>query len=234
MPSISAEIDLRGVQALADQLRQVDALTFGRAGIRAVNTTMDEVFPIALDLMIGGINMTETEARKRMTLEPANDPRQPQARIIAKASDSRGTTLASYGAKLMVKPVNWSNARIKREGGEFGPWPKWTPRDGDEARNIGAGFKYAGFTASVRRGVTTQFPTANTYATLIPVRGRLLPIHINKGVKRGKGRLGNAVYGPSVRQLFRHNLAVVAKRAETELEDNFARELNAEVEKVLR
>ena len=234
MPSISAEIDLRAVEALAAQLVRLDALTIGDAGVRSVNRTMDSIFPQAIDLMIGGINLSEGDVRRRMTLEPANDPRAPQARIVAKAQDSRGTTLASYGAKVLTKAVNWSNARIKSDGKEVGPWPKWTPRKGDEARGIPADRKYAGFSASVRRGVTTLCPTASTYAILIPVKGRLLPVHINNGVKRGRGRLGSAVYGPSVRQLFRHNLGVVAKRAETELETNFARELNAEVEKVLR
>lgn len=236
MPSLTAEIDVRAVEKVAEQLLRIDARSLGEAGLRSVNRTLTAIYPKAVDLMIGGINLSEGEVRKRMTFESANDPLKPQASLIAKQSDSRGTTLASYGARILLQGVNWPN-------GSFIPyrWGKnprkpgfrmpWFPRTGDPSRGIPANQKAAGFTASVRRGIVTAFPTANTYAILIPVGGRLLPVHINRSVKRGKGRLGNAVYGPSVRQLFKHNLGVVAKIAEDDLAANLANEVDLVVQK---
>lgn len=235
MPSISVEANFKAAETVAAAVRRLTGEAVSRTAVQSINSVLESIYPQAVDLMIGGINMSEADVRKRMHIDIAKDTARPEGSIVARKQDSRGTTLASYGAKVETTAVNWSNSKIAKLGLPFGPWPKeWTRRDGDKRRGIPAGQKYAGFSASVKRGVTTLFPTANTYATIIPVKGRLLPVHINRNVTRGKGRLGSAVYGPSVLQLFRHNLGVLAARALTELDDRFAADLNAEVDRILK
>jgi hypothetical protein len=233
MPSISVESNFKALELAAAAVRKLTGEVVAQTALKSINSTLESIYPQAIDLMIGGINMSEADVRQRLRINSANDSARPQGSIVAAKHDSRGTTLASYGVKVETRPVNWSNERIAALGVPIGPWPLWTLRKGDSKRGIPAGEKFAGFSASVKRGVRTSFPTANTYATLIPVRGRLLPVKINRSVK-GKGRLGAALYGPSVLQLFRHNLGVLAARALLELDSKFAADLNSEVDRVLK
>lgn len=225
MALFSIVITATEVAKVAESLAKFDANTLGVASVRAVNAVTDRAYDTATSRMIAGINLTQQYVDQRMHVRHASDPRKPEAEIVASSKASRGTTLGTYGAKVITKAVNWSNGSFTP--GAFGPNPRkpgsllpWKPRIGDAQRGIAPDLKAAGFTASVIRGRIDQFPNA----FVIPVGGRLLTVSRAKGTRKIK-----TLYGPSVLQLFR----TTVPRIHTEVATDLHKAVQAEVDKEL-
>lgn len=192
------------VAKVAESLSKLTGDSLDIASVKAVNQVTTRAYDTARHLMIENINLTEGYISSQMNVRLATDPRKPEATITANRRGVRGTTLASYGAALAVRDVNWRNEEILARGHKFGKWPGWTKRQGDPARGIPENMKDAGFSVSVKRGQARRFQrsaSGNHYSFMIPIGGRLMPVTRSKSA-RGKGAV-KVLRGPSPWQLFR-------------------------------
>lgn len=196
-------INAAQVEEVAQSLSRLAGESLEAAAVKAVNQVTQRAYDTSLGLMLENINLSEGYVSSQMSVRLATDPRKPEAVITANRRGVRGTTLASYGAAIVARDVNWRNEEIIARGHKFGKWPGWTRRTGDPSRGISENKKADGFTVSVRRGQSIHFrqsASGNHYSFLIPIGGRLMPVSRAKGAK-GKGSL-QVLRGPSPWQLF--------------------------------
>jgi hypothetical protein len=227
-------INAADVEHVAQSLVKLTGQSLGEASVSAVNKVTQRTFDTARQLMIENINLTEGYVSSQMSVRLATDPRDPKATITANRRGVRGTTLASYGAQVVMADVNWKNEEIIARGHKFGKWPGWTKRKGNPALGIPENMKAAGFTVSVKRGEARRFQrsaSGNHYSFLIPVGGRLMPVTRLKG-KRGKGSL-EVLRGPSPWQLFRSVIPRMRSDIEQDLQKTLINEVDFYIEEML-
>ncbi|UZZ64513.1 neck protein of type 1 [Curvibacter phage PCA1] len=207
--AFNVDIDVAGLQSLADRLGTLDAESLGSAALRAVNSIADETYELARPRMIDSINLSDDYVQKRMRVEHATSPDNATATIIASGRRPDMTILARYGARQMTQPAkHMSQSR------------------GDKlySRNIAPGMKSAGISVEVTR--SSRKTIAN---------GFFMPLRNGNGVglftREGPGKKNyKHRYGPSVYQLFRvtaeNMVGEVSENLETRLLDEVDRELN--------
>lgn len=227
MSTFSVVIATGDIERVAQSLTKMDSESLGNAAVRAVNTVAERTFTTAVTKMTAGINLSPEYVKSRMRVDLAQDPKKPEAEITALRQGIRGTTLSSYGARVLTQPVKWPNGSFTpgkmgvnpHKPGVFLPWKE---RKGDPKRGIPAGMKAAGFAVEVTRGTEKDFP----HAFVIPVGGRLLTV-------RRRGAKIQTVYGPSVWQLFRATVSRIYTDVEKDLETTLAAEVDRELGKLL-
>lgn len=133
----------------------------------------------------------------------------------------RGTTMQRFGLAQRIRPVNWSNDRIQAMGMDFGAWPGWTRRRGDQygPRNIPANMKQNGVAVQVYRGRPAVVFNHGYIGGLNKGNGYGLFL-------RSKGGNLRHEYGPSVYQTFRHFIRERKATIADDLEVEFGVRLN--------
>jgi len=218
--SFSIQIDTAEVGQLAERLGAIDSTKLGERLIDTLNEVAESAYELSRRTITTDINLTDAYVQRRMELKPATSSK-PTAEIVAPFGKKNLTNLSHYGAEVgETKPVNWSNQRIIREvfkGQEkFGPWPGWARRKGTEHMGIPEDRKAYKMVAEVTRGKRTSIGKKFTIPGKRDTEGNPLVFQrIGPGGKSGKGRI-EALYGPSVYQLFR----VAAERIEERVGDD--------------
>ena len=133
----------------------------------------------------------------------------------------RGTTMQRFGLAQRIRPVNWSNDRIQAMGKDFGAWPGWTRRRGDQygPRNIPENMKQNGVAVQVYRGRPAVVFNHGYIGGLNKGNGYGLFL-------RSKGGNPRHEYGPSVYQTFRHFIRERKATIADDLEVEFGVRLN--------
>ncbi|MBP7655454.1 MAG: hypothetical protein KA742_02770 [Pseudoxanthomonas sp.] len=133
----------------------------------------------------------------------------------------RGTTMQRFGLAQRIRPVNWSNDRIQAMGNDFGAWPGWTRRRGDQygPRNIPENMKQNGVAVQVYRGRPAVVFNHGYIGGLNKGNGYGLFL-------RSKGGNLRHEYGPSVYQTFRHFIRERKATIADDLEVEFGVRLN--------
>lgn len=200
------------VQALADRLGSIDEGTLGLAAMQGVNAVAERTYSTARRKMLSGIGLSESYVDERMKLELATVPINPTAFITARY---RHTTLGTYGAKQLVQAVKH---------------PKRSK--GDARLGIAPGSKSAGISVEVTRGSRKPI----SYAFFMPMRaGNTLGGNGMGMFKRtGDGPKDyEAMYGPSVYQLFRATVSGIYEDIETDLRTTIEASVVDEIRKAL-
>jgi len=199
--SFVVKIDATQLEGVAQALGRLDAATLGQASLTAVNTVAEPAYKDARAKMNAGINLPDSYLQERMAFEPATDPLMPVAVILARR---RATTLGRYGAVQLTQVVKYPNDLFTP--GKMGVNPRkpgsplpWKLRTGDPSRSIPVDRKQAGVSVEVTRGSRK----AISYAFVIHKNGVNLLVERVKGTRRKV----EALYGPSVYQLFRAALS---------------------------
>ena len=137
----------------------------------------------------------------------------------------RGTTMQRFGLAQRIRPVNWSNDRIQAMGKDFGAWPGWTRRRGDQygPRNIPENMKQNGVAVQVYRGRPAVVFNHGYIGGLNKGNGYGLFL-------RSKGGNLRHEYGPSVYQTFRHFI----RQRETDIADHLEVEFGVRLNQLLK
>ena len=137
----------------------------------------------------------------------------------------RGTTMQRFGLAQRIRPVNWSNDRIQAMGKQFGEWPGWTRRRGDQygPRNIPENMKQNGVAVQVYRGRPAVVFNHGYIGGLNKGNGYGLFL-------RSKGGNLRHEYGPSVYQTFRYFI----RERETDIADQLEVEFGARLNQMLK
>ena len=192
------------LEEVANSLSHLDDATLARAAVTAVNQVTSKAFVDARAKMNAGINLPDSYLDSRMAFEPATETGKPTARITARY---RHTTLTQYGAQQMTRVVKYPNESIPvgamgknpRKAGALLPWKA---RIGNEALGIPVGMKQAGVSVEVTRGARKQITKVQSF--FIRGKGGNMLVMTRKPGTSGKGKGDlQALYGPSVYQLFR-------------------------------
>lgn len=231
------KIDVAQIEALKDRLGQIDPSELGKALVETLNEVTEQTYDLSRKHILSSVNLDDPYIRSRIEVKPATSV-SPKAEIVATGEGKMTTGLGHYGPYQLRQGVNWTNSRIQAMGKKIGPWPNWELREGDSGRGISAGEKQAGVTVSVKPGSRKK------------VKGQVFTIpgidHIDGSpvLFRGTGETGGgrskmdrgrkaprqkaeALYGPSVYQLF----ATAAKEIYSDVADNLERAVLERAEK---
>jgi hypothetical protein len=242
MTTLDISIETTQLERLADRLDRLDIRSIGETNVRAVNAVAKRGFDESVRRMTSRVNLTEQYVRDRMTVEPANDPRKPEATIIAfraggRKPGMRATNLRQYGVVQLTVPTRFTNDNPKivkramganpRKPGGFLPWKK---RVGDPQAGIPLGQKAAGLSVEVVRGdrkiITIAFMRRMPNGeTLVMARKKG-----ERGAGKGKGKI-EALHSLSVWQLFRSTIPEVVPLILNDLEETVAEELDTTIRK---
>lgn len=204
---VAVKFDVSKLDAFQAKLGTLTPESLGETLVEVVNEVAEDAYSMSRETILSGLNLTDAYLRSKMGVDKATAAK-PTATIVAQGD--RGTGLAHYGGQQQDKAVNWTNSRIEASGFEFGAWPLWTERIGDEGRGIEEGKKLAKYSVEVTRGKRKNLK-AFTIPGIDHTDGTPV-MFINKGTP-GSGKLDKkrkvsrnavkALYGPSVYQLFR-------------------------------
>lgn len=242
----SIKIDASRVRDLADRVGQIDDERLGDMVVGVLNEVVETTYDLARNRIRAGINLTDTYVQARMEVKPAT-PGNPQAQIIGKGGKQYLTNLSHYGADVVSKDVNWSNETILSRGKKFGRYPGWTERIGAQHMGIDPDEKLRKMTVKVtntRKSVGKAFTlpgkldregnplvfkaVEGTYGAGSSKR------NTEAGFNRRKGRSKiEALYGPSVYQLFRVAAGEIAPGVSDDLENAVVQAAERELQKVI-
>lgn len=221
---LDISIDASRLDSVVQSLSKLEAQDINRIAVRAVNKVATDIHNAAIDKVVGDLNISLQRVQQDMKLVLATDnQRVPTARVN---SPMRNVTLGRFDAGQHSKPVTWSNQRIESMGKEFGDWPGWTRRTGDESRGIAENFKASGIDVTVRRGRTKEMRSA----FLLPLRnggGRM-------GVFVREGGRNKHLYGPAVYQLYRNYIKDNEDTMQRDLNDEFMVHLDVQINGALK
>ncbi|MEN9317356.1 MAG: hypothetical protein RIS35_3749 [Pseudomonadota bacterium] len=236
------KVDATAVNELAQRLGEISSESLGERLVDTVNEVAKSAYELSRDTITADMNLTDSYIRRRMELREATKAR-PTAEIIASGARVDITGLGHYGALQLSKTARWSESDGAERGIAVGPWPLWEPRRGDPARRIGPGEKAAGIRVEVRRGNAKPIRRAFTIPGIVhtsdgsPVvfEGTGAPGRLKEGEKRKTPRQGvQALYGPSVYQLFRVAAGRIEDRVSGELRDAVLEEASRTFEDLMR
>ena len=147
------KVDTSSLTTLLGGMSQLDGAAL--AGLRdsTVNTVSALVRRQAVQETFNYLNLTREYIDSQMARAQA-EKGSGRATLSAMI---RGTTMQRFGLAQRIRPVNWSNDRIQAMGKDFGAWPGWTRRRGDQygPRNIPENMKQNGVAVQVYRGRPT-------------------------------------------------------------------------------
>lgn len=123
MAQFAVVIETTELERTTERLVALDDETIGRASIRAVNEVTDRAFSESVKRMTTRVNLTQDYVRQRMDVEPANDPRNVEAKIIAFRSGGRRravrpVNLRQYSPVIAQTFTNWRNTGEARNSGK--------------------------------------------------------------------------------------------------------------------
>lgn len=205
----------------ADAIGRLDGPTLAKLGRGVVNVVALRVREKSIDETVADLNLSRDYVESRIARDEAKGALA-RARLT---SHVRGTTLQRFGATQATRAVNWSNSRIESLGHEFGKWPGWTYRRGDESRGIPENAKAAGVSVDVNRKGAKTIKTAFT-----------MPLKNGNGTgtfRRENGALKH-LYGPSVYQVFRRYITTNEQTISDTLQDEYMEQLDATLQEVFK
>lgn len=218
-------VDVSQIQALGDKIGLLTGEELGAANVKALNETLDSAYALSRTRMREGINLTDAYLRRKFTMERAT-AQVPKAVLTATGTQ---TLLSEYSPAQQVKPVNWSNARIRAAGHKFGKWPGWTERKGNSRLNIAVDDKSDGQTVGVTVGGRSAFMHAFSIAGKTDGSGNLIMFTRKPGTKKTRALLGPAAY-----QLFAYQLkGTLLGETEDLLAENLTEQASAALQKAL-
>lgn len=244
MTTFNVVIETTEFEAVAKRLAELDAVAIGRASVRAVNTVAQRGFDESVKRMTSRVNLTESYVRERMTVEASNDPRKPEATIIAFRSGGRRAgirpvNLRQYAMVQLTAPVRFGNDNPKITKGAIGMNPRkkgsalpWKKRIGDSQAGIPVGQKGAGVSVEVVKGDRKTISFA--FQRKMP-NGEILVMARKAGQRgpgKGKGKI-ESLHSLSVWQLFRSTASVVIPLITEDLEKTLGDELLETVKEIL-
>lgn len=222
---MATRVDLRATLKLADDIGKLGGDQLGAAVVRALNEGGESAYDLSRKTILRGINLTERYVGARMQTRAATKNR-PLFEIVAPGGKGFQTNLSHYGAMLDPATVNWTNDRISAMGKKFGKWPGWTYRKGDEARGIAENEKQYTASVTVVKGARKSAGKKFTLPGKNDSEGNPL-------LFRRVGGTVESVSGPSVYQLFRSTIPLVADQIQDDLEVVLAREAEREFQRAI-
>lgn len=234
------KLNVSEIEALQKRLGDIDPKSLGADIVETLNRVTRSTYDLARNTMISVINLDDPYLRSRMAVREAT-PSKPQAEIVAYGDKKMTTGLGHYGALQDVQSARWSEEDGIDRGYKIGAWPNWEPRLGDSGRGIDSGDKQAGFRVEVKRGSQKKMPGAFTipgkehsdgspvlfFGTGRPGQGKM-------DRKRKQSRQGvEALYGPSVYQLFSTAARNIADQVADDLEAAIIEAAERELAKVI-
>ena len=217
------KVDTSSLTTLLGGMSQLDGAAL--AGLRdsTVNTVSAQVRQHAVQETFNYLNLTREYIDSQMARAQA-EKGSGRATLSALI---RGTTMQRFGFGIAqrIRPVNWSNDRIQAMGKQFGEWPGWTRRRGDQygPRNIPENMKQNGVAVQVYRGRPAVVFNHGYIGGLNKGNGYGLFL-------RSKGGNLRHEYGPSVYQTFRHFI----RERETDIADQLEVEFGARLNQMLK
>ena len=215
------KVDTSSLTTLLGGMSQLDGPAL--AGLRdsTVNTVSAQVRQRAVQETFNYLNLTREYIDSQMARAQA-EKGSGRATLSALI---RGTTMQRFGLAQRIRPVNWSNDRIQAMGKQFGEWPGWTRRRGDQygPRNIPANMKQNGVAVQVYRGRPAVVFNHGYIGGLNRGNGYGLFL-------RSKGGNPRHEYGPSVYQTFRHFI----REREADIADQLEVEFGAQLNQMLK
>ena len=215
------KVDTSSLTTLLGGMSQLDGPAL--AGLRdsTVNTVSAQVRQHAVQETFNYLNLTREYIDSQMARAQA-EKGSGRATLSALI---RGTTMQRFGLAQRIRPVNWSNDRIQAMGKQFGEWPGWTRRRGDQygPRNIPENMKQNGVAVQVYRGRPAVVFNHGYIGGLNKGNGYGLFL-------RSKGGNPRHEYGPSVYQTFRHFI----RERETDIADQLEVEFGARLNQMLK
>ena len=215
------KVDTSSLTTLLGGMRQLDGAAL--AGLRdsTVNTVSAQVRQRAVQETFNYLNLTREYIDSQMARAQA-EKGSGRATLSALI---RGTTMQRFGLAQRIRPVNWSNDRIQAMGKQFGEWPGWTRRRGDQygPRNIPENMKQNGVAVQVYRGRPAVVFNHGYIGGLNKGNGYGLFL-------RSKGGNLRHEYGPSVYQTFRYFI----RERETDIADQLEVEFGARLNQMLK
>lgn len=217
MSRLSIVIDTSALEILPERLLRLSDSAIAQVGLRAVNEVAKRGFELSVRRMTDRVNLTEPYVRERMDVEPANDPRKPEARIIAfraggRRPATRPVNIRQYAMVQLQAPVRFTNSDPRIAKGRMGMNPRkpgstlpWKRRVGDPQAGIPIGMKAAGVSVEVLKG--QRKPISYAFQRRMP-NGEILVMARKKGqrgVGKGKGKI-EPITSLSVWQLFRSTI----------------------------
>lgn len=123
MAQFAVVVETTELERTVDRLVALDDETIGRASIRAVNEVSARAFDESVKRMTTRVNLTQDYVRQRMDVEPANDPRNVEAKIIAfraggRRRGIRPVNLRQYAPVITQTFTNWRNTGEARNSGK--------------------------------------------------------------------------------------------------------------------
>ncbi len=251
------QVDTLQVERVAESITRLSATSLDSIGLRAVNGVAQEMFVESRRRMTERVNLTDDYVRERMDVEPANDPQQPEAVIVAFRSGGRrkgirSVNLRQYAPIITQEPTNWRNTGQARNTGKqvFNPNGKslyanprkpgtllpFKLRTGQPLLNIPVGSKAKSISVEVVRGQRKTVRPVNGFKPFMQrmPNGEILVMRRTdrNGGKGGKGKM-QSLSSLSVWQLFRKTAAVIVPIAEARLAQEIGNELDRELSKSL-
>ena len=215
------KVDTSSLTTLLGGMSQLDGAAL--AGLRdsTVNTVSAQVRQRAVQETFNYLNLTRGYIDSQMARAQA-EKGSGRATLSALI---RGTTMQRFGLAQRIRPVNWSNDRIQAMGKQFGEWPGWTRRRGDQygPRNIPENMKQNGVAVQVYRGRPAVVFNHGYIGGLNKGNGYGLFL-------RSKGGNLRHEYGPSVYQTFRYFI----RERETDIADQLEVEFGARLNQMLK
>ena len=215
------KVDTSSLTTLLGGMSQLDGAAL--AGLRdaTVNTVSAQVRQRAVQETFNYLNLTREYIDSQMARAQA-EKGSGRATLSALI---RGTTMQRFGLAQRIRPVNWSNDRIQAMGKQFGEWPGWTRRRGDQygPRNIPENMKQNGVAVQVYRGRPAVVFNHGYIGGLNKGNGYGLFL-------RSKGGNLRHEYGPSVYQTFRYFI----RERETDIADQLEVEFGARLNQMLK
>ena len=211
------KVDTSSLTTLLGGMRQLDGPALDGLRDSTVNTVSALVRRQAVQETFNYLNLTREYIDSQMARAQA-EKGSGRATLSAMI---RGTTMQRFGLAQRIRPVNWSNDRIQAMGKQFGEWPGWTRRRGDQygPRNIPENMKQNGVAVQVYRGRPAIVFNYGHIGGLNGGNGYGLFLRSKNGNMRHE-------YGPSVYQTFRHFLRGREADLADQLEVEFGVRLN--------
>lgn len=209
--SRAVSINVSEISELADAVGKLDPASFNRSASEAINAVLDRTYDLARGNIAAGINLSDDYLRRRMEVAHATESK-PEGSITATGDRGLMTRLARYDAAMRLVPRK-TTSRSRSKG----------------LLPIPSGSKQAGVDVTVRRG------SAKTLSTGFMLTLRSGAVSGEKfGVFVRENKRLKHLYGPSVYQLFGHQIKTVADDVADDLRDTLLDSVERNVENLLK
>jgi len=208
--TFSIKVDTSQLDALVDGLGEVTPEALGQRLVEVTNEQIESAYDLSRKRMLSGINLTDAYLQERFEVNKATVNR-PTGEIVAKArAGSDYTLLSRYGLRVEHTGVQ-DPSRSK----------------GYAKLGIPKGQKQVAPSVEVVRGARKQLKSRKAFVFVSKTGTPLI-------VKRQpNGKLGDALVGPSVYQLFRVAATALGEQIGDDYQAAITDAAEAELKKVL-